>query len=582
VSRRALLMRWLRAVWAGRKVELTVICTLSVVNAALVTTFPWLWQFIVDAVGGADGDQAPRLREIAGWMLAVGVAQFLLYNVLQGTRSVMNARIQWKARARVFEHLTKLDPSFYRRWRSGDLVTRLSDDGGDKISWFLCSGVFRTLEATLVVIACLSAMLWIDPGLTAWVVIPLPLLIVGQAAAQGALGRRYMAVQESISGINDELTATFSGIRIVQAAGLAGAARGRFVDQAALQRDAEVRVSVVQQAVFMMYGYGWQAAVVALLLGGGLHVIDGTITLGQFVTFEGFVMTLIWPMFDVGMFLSKYKQTFVALTRLQELMDEPAIEASAGAARPADGSLSLTGATVEAEDGAVLLQDVGLEVAPGEVVALVGEVGAGKSTLVHVLAGARRAAAGELTVGGAAVEALDRTAMREAVAYVPQDPVLLSTTVRDNILLGRDVDDAALDRALDVSRLAQDLPAFPDGLDTAVGERGVTLSGGQQQRVALARALVGGPAALLLDDATAALDADTEAAFWERLEALLPDVAAVVVTHRIATIQRADQVLVMEAGQVVQRGRHDALVETEGPYRRIYGRYRAAETVAAS
>ncbi|MCP4873361.1 MAG: ABC transporter ATP-binding protein [Proteobacteria bacterium] len=579
MTRRALLWRWLRVTWAGSGLELGLICLLSLVNAGLVVAFPWLWQYVVDNVRGADTG-GPSLRELAAWMAGVGVAQFLLYNVLQGTRSIMNAKIQWRARTRVFEHLSRLDAAFYRRWRAGDLVTRLSDDGGEKISWFLCSGIFRTLEAVLVVMACLIAMASLDPVLTLWVILPLPILTVLQAAAQGALGRRYAAVQRSISGINDELEATFSGIRIVQAAGLAEAARARFVRQAGRQRDAEVRTSVVQQGVHIMYGYGWQMAVVALLLAGGLHVMEGRITLGQFVAFEGFVMVLVWPMFDVGMFLSKYKQTFVALTRLQELMDEPPIARASAGVPPADGRVAASGVGVDAEDGALLLDDVALEAAPGELVALVGEVGAGKSILMQVLAGARPPTRGSVAIGGTADVDLDRAARRAAVAHVPQDPVLLSATVRENILLGREVSDDDLSEALEVSRLAQDLPVLPDRLETVVGARGVTLSGGQQQRVALARALVGRPRVLLLDDATAALDADTEAAFWQRFDRTLGSVAAVVVTHRIATIQRADRVLVLEGGRVVQAGHHAELEAQDGPYRAIYGRYCAAEAAA--
>ena len=577
-ARWALIWTWFRAVWKGSAGALVLILTFSLVHAFLAVAFPWLWQDLVDGV--MESGDPLTIRRLALLMAGIGLATFVIYIILQGTRSLMNSRIEWRARRRVFDHLSELDAAFYRRWRPGDLVTRLSDDAGEKITWFLCSGIFRTFEAGLVVLVCLGAMMLIDPALTFWVVLPLPLLIAGQATAQGALGRRYLAVQQAISGINDELTSTFGGIRIVQASGLQPAARRRFGRQAEAQKRAEIRTTTIQQVIYMMYGYGWQAAVVALLLAGGLHVMEGKITLGQFVAFEGFVMTLVWPMFDVGMFVSRYKQTFVALTRLQELMDEQPPPAAVGAEEVAGSDLRVHGCEVVAEDGATLLADLDLEVRPGELLAVVGEVGSGKSTLMQLLAGLRRGPAGVLLLGGRPVEELDTSGRREAVAFVPQDPVLLSATLRENILLGREVDAEALQRALETSRLAQDLPVFPDGLDTMVGERGVTLSGGQQQRVALARALVGQPRILLLDDATAALDADTEAAFWEELEGVLPDVSAVVVTHRTATIQRADRVLVLEQGRVVQQGRHEALVEAEGPYQRIYGRYRAAAVLA--
>jgi ATP-binding cassette subfamily B protein len=227
-----------------------------------------------------------------------------------------------------------------------------------------------------------------------------------------------------------------------------------------------------------------------------------------------------------------------------------------------------------------LLEAVDVAVEPGELVAVVGEVGSGKSVLLALLAGQRQPDDGRLCLGDVPLDQVRPALLAAAIGYVPQDPVLVSSTLRDNILLGREVGEGELERALDVSRLVADLHAFPDGLSTGVGERGVTLSGGQQQRVALARALVGRPSVLILDDATAALDADTEAMFWRRLEAVLPEVSAVVVTHRTATLQRADRVVVLERGRVVQAGDHGSLLAQEGAYRRIYGRFEARARVA--
>jgi len=570
---RSLVWKWFLRVWRDSPLVLAMIVLLSFASAALLTSFPWLWQFLVDEVRG-DADPV-RLNELAMWTAAVGLVHPMMYFVLQGTRSVMNVVIQWRARRVVFNHLTRLDDAFYRRWKAGDLVTRLYDDAGDKLAWFLCSGVFRTFEASLIVCTCIAAMMTIDPWLTLLVVFPLPVLIVGQAFSQQALGRRYRAVQESISAINDALTTTFSGIRIVQASGLDDAARRRFLARADAQRAAEIQTSKVQIAVYLFYGYGWQLALVALLLAGGTAVLNGQITLGQYVSFEGFVSLLVFPMFDVGMFVSKYQQTSVALTRLEAIMAIP--HAATGTETPATPTdIQSEGAGVTAEDGTPLLQELDLQVLPGELLAVVGEVGAGKTLLMELLAGCRPPSIGRLRLGGIDATALDSMA-HAAIGYVPQDPVLLSATVRDNILLGRDVPDADLQQALGVSRLAQDLADLPNGLNTAVGERGVTLSGGQQQRVALARALAGKPEILLLDDATAALDADTESAFWGELDKVLPRMTAVVVTHRIGTIQRADKVLVLEKGRAVQRGRHEDLISSEGTYRRIYGRMEMRE-----
>lgn len=575
---RRLVTSWFKVVWRGSKFGLSFIILMSVVVAFLAAAFPWLWQFLVEEVEA--GARPDELKDLALLMAVVGVTNFGCYTLIQGARSIMNGKIERRARRRVYAHLSRLDLDFYRRWRTGDLVTRLSDDAGEKIAWFLCSGVFRAFEAILIIVACLIGMIIVDPTLTVWVVLPLPLLILGQAAAQGALGRRFKRVQESISSINDELATTFAGIRIVQACELQQQAKDRFSARAKEQKSAEVSTAIVQQTVFMQYGYGWQAAVVALLIAGGAHVIDGTITLGEFVTFEGFVMTLVWPMFDVGNFLSRYKQTFVALTRLQELVDEPARDHASNGEKPTVASIVLDKATVTAGE-TTLLSDLDLSLEPGELIAVVGGVGSGKTTLVEVLAGARPVSSGNITIGGLRSDQLDQPALRRFIGYVPQDPILLSTTIKENILLGRQLDDSALDEALAISRLEQDLPAFPENLETTVGERGVTLSGGQQQRVALARALVGKPSILLLDDATAALDADTEAAFWQALESVLTNVGAVVVTHRTATIQRADRVVVLEGGAIVQEGTHDELIGLPGAYRELYGTYEAEAKVRA-
>jgi len=570
--------RWFVLLWSGHPKMLATILLLSVVDMVTVASFPWLWQYLIDGIGAENPD--PSIEQVALWMLVIAIVQTLVYSVLQACRSVMNCRLQLKARQLCMKQLSKMVPEAFSPTGSGDLVTRLSDDAGEKLSWFMCSGVFRCFEAALVVLACLSLMIYIDPWLTFWVILPLPFLLVAQAFAQGELARRFRAVQGSISDINDQLAVRFSGIRVLRANRLEAQAQADFEDRIAVQRDAEVRCTRLQQLIFMMYGYGWQLAMVALVLAGGWRVMNGAISLGELVAFEGFTMALVWPMFDVGMFLSKYKQSAVALERIEVLWRSRTWPDSVSTKVPQNLDLSIEGFSV-GESGNERLFSLDFKVKEGCRIAVVGAVGSGKSTLLNGLARMYPEKQSLIRIGGLPMDQIDPNWLEHSIAFVPQDPQLLSTSLKDNILLGRACADEDLAAALHVSRLEADLALFPNGLDTAVGERGVTLSGGQQQRVALARALVGRPRILLLDAPTAALDADTEAAFWKALGAQEEPPTTVVVTHRVATIESADEVLVLEKGHLVQRGQHKELLRRGGVYDRIYGRYKVLENMEA-
>ncbi|MEN0060997.1 MAG: ABC transporter ATP-binding protein [Myxococcota bacterium] len=549
----AVVRRWSAQIWRDHPRMLAGIVLGSFPTAILLVAFPWLWQYVIDALDA--GAQPVRLRELAIWMLLAGLGHALAYTLLQGARGFGNAVVSGHARNTVIDAVAKADPDALRRWRTGELVSRLHDDAGDKISWFLCSGVFRAWESFLVVLCCFTLMVTTEPGLAIWVVGPLPFLLLAQAGFQSALARRHQRVQRAIAQVSDQLTTTFSSIRVVQACGLSDLARRRFVASTREQRDAEVRVAILQQGIERLYQYGWQVAMVALLWFGGLRVLEGDLTLGRYLTFEGLLAVMVWPMFDLGTLASKLPQAAVALRRLDEVV---ALPIAAPSVNRKDGAGALaSGLRLVSPKGAPLIEDVDLDVIPGRRVGLVGTVGAGKTLVMEALSGLRAPAHGTVAVADAAV--------------VPQVPVLLSATVRENILLGREVSDAVLDRALRIAQVDRDLPQLAQGLDTWVGERGSSLSGGQRQRVAIARALVGQPQVLLLDDATSALDAEVEAAFWDALETEAPHVGALLVSHRVGTLSKADEIVVLEGGRVVQRGSHQALIEVDGPYRTLYG-----------
>ncbi|MFZ5482404.1 MAG: ABC transporter ATP-binding protein [Myxococcota bacterium] len=508
---RALTWRWFRDVWRGHGLAMSWLAVGSAIVGALHAGFAWTWKLVVDAAGDA---------RAGALCLAIGVGQSLLYVGVQGTRSTMNERIQATARTRVFGHLVGLDPRTLARWRTGDLVARLTDDvSTEKLAWFLCSGVFRAWEAALVVICCAAAMFWAEPVLAAQALAPLPVLIALMIVSGAPQRARADDVQRAIARVTTVLQDVFEGVRVVQARGLGPLARRAFGEAAAAQADAEVRNQRLMQAQTILFGYGWQIALGALVWAGGVAVLDGRLTASGLVAFNGLVMTLVFPMFDFGAFVVRWRQAAASLARLEELLATPS--------RPASPDLPLAAP---------------LDLAPGRLVAVTGPVGAGKSTLVRALA--------ETTPD---------------CAWVPQDPVVLSLTVGENITLG--AGDAPTD-AVEAACLAPDVARWPRGLDTPVGERGVTLSGGQQQRVQLARALASRRRLLLLDDATSALDADTEARFWE---GLARDRAVLAVTHRPATLARADLVVYLRGGREAARGTHAELLATQPAYRAAYG-----------
>jgi ATP-binding cassette, subfamily B, multidrug efflux pump len=304
------------------------------------------------------------------------------------------------------------------------------------------------------------------------------------------------------------------------------------------------------------------------------------------VAFVYYVVWLVFPMFDIGQFLVKARQSAVSIDRLVELEKMRPLVADTGTI-PANGnikghirfqnvSFSFPGSERK------ILDNISLEVEAGKTIAVVGKVGSGKSWLVNLIPRLVDPSGGEIMLDGHDLKKFRLKDLRRNIGYVPQEPVLFSDTVRNNIVFGRDnISEELIDWALDVSQLKSEIAMFPKGLDTSIGTRGMSISGGQKQRLALARALVGKPKILILDDCTSALDSRTEAALWERLHEVMPEMTAVLITHRPDTLERADRIYVLEDGRVAESGNHAELIaREEGKYARIYRRYRLEAQVS--
>jgi ATP-binding cassette subfamily B multidrug efflux pump len=579
---------------------LAVLLLLTPVQAMFQTYSPRLMQFSIDYINTgkiADNSIARTIVSLGQSLglkteqalplsfIVLGLIAFALYAFVQAHRAWMNRRLDWEIRQDAFNGITLKGPDFLNRFRTGDIVTRLTDDIEGKLSWFACSGIFRFYEALMMVTFTVIMMISINPWLTLMTAGPLPILIFIFFKSSSLLDKRYDHLQTSISSFNGVVEACFTGIRVVKAYVQEKAQTDRFNVALMRRRDAEVSAIKAGTVVDSMYMYIWQFGVIIVLLAGGTMVIRTHLTTGELFAFVYYGVFLFFPMYDIGQFLVKYLQSSVSIDRLVEL-ENVAPMVRDGGTHSVDGnvignielenvSFSFPGSERKIIDG------VSLKIESGKTVALVGRVGAGKSWLVNLIPRLVDSTSGAIRIDGLELKEYRLEELRRQIGYVPQEPILFTDTVRNNIVFGREeISDELLAWALEVAQLKDEIAGFPKGIDTTIGTRGMSISGGQKQRLALARALVGKPKILILDDCTSALDSRTEAALWERLHEVMPGMTAILITHRPDTLERADTIFVMENGRIVEQGRHGDLMAAEGTYAKIYKRYQLEEQVS--
>lgn len=594
-------IKWLWSFYRNYRYVLAVLIILTPVQVAFQVAIPRLIEFTVDFVksGEIPDDSAARLVTDYGSSMGLspeatfalalvlfGLCASVLYAFVQSHRAWMNVRLEWLFRQFTFDKITRLGPDFFNRFRTGDLVTRMTDDVEQKLSWFACSGVFRFYEALVMVIFTLTMMIIIDPMLTLFSAGPLPILILIFFKSASRLDKRYDNLQKRISDFNDVMEACFSGIRVVKSYVREKAQKSVFGEVAAERKAAEISTVKTMTIVDSLYMYIWQVGIVIVLIAGGYMVINAGLSLGKLVAFIYYVVYLVFPMFDIGQFLVKSRQSAVSIDRLTELTEmKPMVRDNGG--QPvnghAEGKISFKEVTFSFPDSdQQIINDISLDIEPGETVAFVGKIGAGKTWLINLLPRLVDPVSGSVELDGRNLKELKLGELREHIGYVPQEPILYSDTIRNNILMGRDhISDEIVDWAVDVSQLKNEIETFPNGLETYVGTKGVSLSGGQKQRLALARALAGKPKVLILDDCTSALDSSTEANLWGRLHEVMPNMTALLITHRPDTLESVDRIYVLEDGRVSEIGTHKELIERGEQYSRIYRRYQLNEQVAS-
>jgi len=542
---------------------------------------PYIMKLAIDGLGDSEltGGRVATLGALIVAAALVGGA------FRYGMRELMNGisrRIENDLRDDFFGQLMRLDAAFHGATRTGDLMSRATNDTG-AVRMAVGPALMYTVNTALSFVFALSLMIWISPRLTLFAMIPMLLLPVTVLGFGRVIHRRFEAIQEQFSTLSTFVQENLTGVRIVRAYTQEGEQARQFEAHNEEYRSANMRL-VLKAGAFhplLMLMAGTAMMLVTWL--GGAEVIAGTITLGDFVAFGFYLALLIWPMIALGWVVNLYQRGAASMGRIDKIM-----KARPTLAMPAQGS-SIDGARGAIELRHVsfaypgterrVLEDVSFVVNPGETVAIVGPTGSGKSTLVALLARLYDPTEGEILLDGTPLTDIDPSTLRARIGMVPQDAFLFSDTIAGNIGLGLEapasvdgVPAAPVLRAAEVAQLHDQILGFPKKYDTILGERGINLSGGQKQRATLARALARQPLVLILDDALSAVDTHTEAAILEDLRTAMKASTSFIISHRVSAVMHADQILVLEHGRIVERGKHAHLITAGGTYARLLKR----------
>ena len=503
-----------------------------------------------------------------------GAAKFGMRKILNGT----SRRVEADLRNAFFSQLLRLDASFFGKNRTGDLMSRATND---TFAVRMAAGpaIMYAVNTTVIFIFALALMLWISPLLTAVSLIPmvtLPPIVLGFGKI---IHERFEEIQEQFSTLSTMVQENLTGLRIVRAYVQEGEQEAKFDELNADYMDrnlALVKASGFFHPLLMLIS---GSAMVIVLWYGGLQVIAGGITVGDFVAFTFYLALLTWPMIALGWVVSLFQRGAASMGRINRIMDtQPLIQAPEHPTplRDPRGEIEFRGVSFRypGTERDVLL-NISFLAKTGETVAVVGPTGSGKSTLVSLIPRVYNPSEGEILLDGVPLRELDPLALRSVIGMVPQDSFLFSETLRDNIGLGihsaddspaEDTGDPLVEEAAKVAQLHESILSFPKGYGTFLGERGINLSGGQKQRATLARALARHPVILILDDALSAVDTHTEAKILEDLRTVLAGRTSFIISHRVSAVMNADQILVLENGAIVERGTHAELLERGGTY----------------
>jgi len=552
--------------------------SLAISATAKTTTF-LLLRYFVDQVLG---DQVYLIPGNLSLTLALIGLGFLGLAAVEGTFSFLSGRlasftaesITRRLRNFLFDHIQRLEFSYHNKTSTGELIERCTSDV-DALRRFFSEQAIGVGRIILLFSINFAALWHVNNRLALVSIIVVPVIILTSIWFFKRVTKAYEAYQEQEATLSTTLQENLTGVRVVKAFARQSYERDKF------EKDNWEKF-IRGRKLLRMHSLFWPVSDIACgaqMLGGfflaATMAIRGTITVGDYMAYVGLVIWLIWPMRNLGRLIVQTSTGLVSYKRVMDIIKQPREALTEGISpldKPTQGELVFEDVGFYYEENEPILEGVSFHCKPGQVVALLGSTGSGKTSLVNLLPRFYAYTNGRITLDGLELGEYSREYLRSQIGLVEQEPFLFSRTIRDNITygVGRDISQAEVEEAASAAAIHDVIIGFPDGYDTLVGEKGVTLSGGQKQRVTIARTLLKNPRILILDDSTSSVDTETEAFIREALECLMETRTTFIIAHRIQSVMSADLILVLDKGKVVQMGSHEELLEQDGMYRQIY------------
>ncbi len=574
-------------VWFG-------IGSLLIVN--LISVFlPWYIKVVIDNL-----DQVDNLAILPGMILTNRNQQVLFHAlIILVVASVMmviriasrvwmfgvGRKVEFDLKQQLFEHLLSLSPSYFGSHMAGDLISRATSDV-DNIRRLLGFAVLSLVNTIFAYALTLPAMLLIDVRLSLLVLMIYPVMLVLVKLTSTRLQREQMEVQQRLSALSDMIQEDMNGISLIKVYGQEQHEQQEFAQQSQQLLDANIKLAITRNWLFPTLVALVGGSLLVLLAVGGPQIVAGEITLGDFSALTLYTERLVFPTALLGFTLTAYQRGQVSIDRVESILDvDPTIQDAEDAVELAQpkGRIKATQLTFfypEATKPA--LDQISFRIEPGEMVAIVGPIGSGKSTLANAIPHLLEIDPGQLWIDGQDVTRIQLRSLRRTLAYVPQESFLFNATVMDNIRYGKpDASAWEVELAAKTAQIHAEILNFPQAYETLVGERGITLSGGQRQRVALARALMIDAPILILDDSLSSIDNQTALEILANLNRAVDRKTVIFISHRLTTAVEADQILVMDQGQIIQAGTHlELLRQSEGLYSQLWYRQKLEEVLA--